>query len=146
MKFMSSLSLSKISEDLHKGGESSTFERLSSSRHLADLRLIFLVTVMIMFTALILSVILYFTGLVTAAAAFVGAILTVGGGTLAWTYQTGSARLGVVDLFACEIKTLCAVVVVADVVKRYTDLFSDGPRLVKPHHVHGVICPISVAA
>jgi hypothetical protein len=27
----------------------------------------------------------------------------------AWCYQTGSARLGIVDLFACEITTLCRI-------------------------------------
>ena len=31
------------------------------------------------------------------------------GGALTWGYQVGSARLGGVDLFACEISTLCRV-------------------------------------
>ncbi len=46
---------------------------------------------------------------------------------LAWTYQTGSARLGVVDLFACEIATLCRVAAVVDMVPRYIALFYAGP-------------------
>ena len=52
---------------------------------------------------------------------FIGAICALGGGVLAWTYQTGSARLGVVDLFACEIATLCRVGAVVDMVQRYVD-------------------------
>jgi hypothetical protein len=34
--------------------------------------------------------------------------------------RVGSARLGVVDLFACEISTLCRVALVTDAVGRYT--------------------------
>ena len=47
---------------------------------------------------------------------------------LAWTYQAGSARLGVVDLFACEIATLCRVSAVVEMVQRYVDLFQRGPQ------------------
>ena len=59
---------------------------------------------------------------------FIGAIFILGGGVLAWTYQTGSARLGVVDLFACEIATLCRVGAVVDMVQRYIALFERGPQ------------------
>ena len=37
-------------------------------------------------------------------------IFSIFGAMFAWAYQTGSARLGVVDLFACEIGTLCRVI------------------------------------
>jgi hypothetical protein len=47
--------------------------------------------------------------------------LALFGGILAWAYQKGSNRLGVVDLFACEIDTLCRVVTVAETVKTLTD-------------------------
>ena len=47
-----------------------------------------------------------------------------------------SARLGVVDLFACEIATLCRVGAVVDMVQRYVDLFETGPRAV-PHAIDG---------
>jgi hypothetical protein len=60
--------------------------------------------------------------------AFIGAIGAVGCGVLAWTYQTGSIRLGVVDLFACEIATLCRVTAVTDMIPRYVRLFDDGAR------------------
>lgn len=39
----------------------------------------------------------------------ISAVLAGLGGIIAWCYQTGSARLGVVDLFACEITTLCRI-------------------------------------
>ena len=56
---------------------------------------------------------------------------------LAWTYQAGSARLGVVDLFACEIATLCRVAAVIDMVQRYIDLFHTGPEMPLPHAIDG---------
>jgi len=49
------------------------------------------------------------------------------GALFAWAYQTGSARLGVVDLFACEITTLCRVVSVVDTVRRFVTAFDQGP-------------------
>ena len=57
-----------------------------------------------------------------AAAAFVGLLATgvaVVGAICAWAHKIGSARLGVVDLFACEISTLCRVTLVTDTVGRF---------------------------
>jgi hypothetical protein len=71
------------------------------------------------------------------AGVFIGAIGAMGCAVLAWTYQTGSARLGVVDLFACEIATLCRVAAVIDMVPRYIDLFHTGPKMVLPHAIDG---------
>jgi hypothetical protein len=62
MWFLSSLSPSKIPKDLHQGGEASTFERLTSSRHVADLRLIFLITLVIMAVGFVIATILCFYG------------------------------------------------------------------------------------
>ena len=45
---------------------------------------------------------------------------------IAWAYQRGSARLGVVDLFACEISTLCRVATVVDSAKRYINEYEQG--------------------
>jgi|SRR5271168_3462967 len=56
-------------------------------------------------------------------------VLAVFGGVLAWAYQVASARLGVVDLFACEISTLCRVAAVVDTVRRYVDKFDQGPAV-----------------
>ena len=157
MRFLSSLSPFEILRQLRKGQESSTFERLGGSRHVADLRLIFSVTIIIMIAASILALVFCFelrvmttwpeiqsshSGWIWARLAlssiadsgvFIGAIGAVGCGVLAWTYQAGSARLGVVDLFACEIATLCRVAAVIDMVQRYIDLFHTGPEMPLPH-------------
>jgi hypothetical protein len=146
-----SLSPFQILRQLRQGQESSTFERLGRSRHVADLRLIFSVTVMLIVVTSIVALAFCFqselmsrwkemqatdsdwtwTRLAFAAiadsGAFIGAIGAVGCGVLAWTYQSGSARLGVVDLFACEIATLCRVAAVTDMVPRYIRLFQSGP-------------------
>ena len=50
-----------------------------------------------------------------------GGALGIMGGILVWAYQTGNKRLGVVDLFACEIDTLCRVVTVMNLAARLTD-------------------------
>jgi hypothetical protein len=158
MQFLSSLSPATIVRQLREGQESSTFERLSRSRHVADLRLIFSIAVIIMIVASVLALLFCFEyqvmsswkdiqtsnsrwiwpRLVFAAIAdsgpFIGAVGAVGCGVLAWTYQAGSARLGVVDLFACEIATLCRVAAVVDMVPRYTALFHDGPVATEQSH------------
>lgn len=46
-----------------------------------------------------------------------GPALVVFGGVVSWAYKTGSSRLGVVDLFACEISTLCRVLTVVEAVR-----------------------------
>jgi hypothetical protein len=147
-----SLSPFQILRQLRQGQESSTFERLGQSRHVADLRLIFSVTVILIVVASVVALAFCFqselmskwkemqatdsdwtwTRLAFAAiadsGAFIGAIGALGCGVLAWTYQSGSARLGVVDLFACEIATLCRVAAVTDMVPRYIRLFESGPN------------------
>ena len=157
---MSVLSPVAILRQLRSGKESSTFERLGRSRHVADLRLIFSVTVILMIVGVIAALAFCFEyqvvsnwkelhgstsdwpwvrqafAAIVASGPFVGAIFILGGGVLAWTYQAGSARLGVVDLFACEIATLCRVGAVVDMVQRYVDLFETGPRAV-PHAIDG---------
>lgn len=151
LSFLSSLWPAAIRRQLHEGGERSTFERLSTSRHVADLRLIFSVAVIIVVLATVLAWgFCFYDQMMTrwgdiqsshsdwiwlkiAFAAvrdsgmFIGAVGAVGCGVVAWTYQAGSARLGVVDLFACEIATLCRVASVTDMVGRYIALFDAEP-------------------
>ena len=87
-----------------------TIDRLVHSKHVQDLRWIAnlggLVAVVGIASIVIMlsrgSKIPEILGLLTALIAAVG-------GILAWCYQTGSARLGIVDLFACEITTICRV-------------------------------------
>jgi len=56
-------------------------------------------------------------------------MLGVLGAVLTWAYQAGSARLGVVDLFACEISTLCRVASVVDTVHLQIEKFKKGPAV-----------------
>jgi hypothetical protein len=161
MNIVSALSPFEILRQLRQSGESSTFERLGRSRHVADLRLIFSVTVIIMIVGSIFALVFCFErevmtswkdvkeshgdwiwarllfNAVADSGAFVGAIGAVGCGVLAWTYQTGSARLGVVDLFACEIATLCRVAIVVEMVQRYVALFDSGPIATQPRELDG---------
>jgi hypothetical protein len=54
---------------------------------------------------------------------YVGPALTIYGAIVAWSYLSASKRLGIVDLFACEIKTLCRVGTIFDVGKRYVAMY-----------------------
>ena len=161
MGIASILSPFAIIRQLRLGRESSTFERLGRSRHVADLRLIFSVSVILMIIGTIAALGFSFEAQLidnwkelhdstkiwpwirqviaagAGAAPFIGAIWGVGGGVLAWTYQSGSGRLGVVDLFACEIATLCRVAAVSDMVQRYVTLFEAGPGVDVPHPIDG---------
>jgi hypothetical protein len=139
MHFLSSLSPVTILRQLRQREDAATFERLKVSQHVADLRLIFSVTAMIMVGASLLAIAFCLQhqvlnnweqveashggwiwvrlgfGAIADSGPFIGAVGAIGCGVLAWTYQTGSARLGVVDLFACEIATLCRVAAVGRV-------------------------------
>jgi hypothetical protein len=91
--------------------QSSTFRRLLTSRHVLDLQLIYIVTLLAT-----IGLLAWLVFPPNSSSVFgelngqsFGALLLVCGTILAWAYQTGSKRLGVVDLFACEIVTLCRV-------------------------------------
>ena len=68
-------------------------------------------------------------------------VLSVVGAILAWAYLAGSARLGVVDLFACEISTICKVVTVIDAIQRHVGRFRQGPPS-DPGHDGGTLVPV----
>jgi hypothetical protein len=145
---------------LETGNPAATLDRLFSSQHVNDLRLIvasFLVAVFLVFLlGLPLSIentvvgqwpaiISRKTNWIFVRVAFGAAasfltffmpVVAVFGAVLAWAYQVGSARLGVVDLFACEISTLCRVVTVVDTVGRCVGMFEQGPPAT-PAGVHG---------
>lgn len=88
-----------------------TFDRLIHSKHVGDLRGIALVT---MGAAIFAIVALSITAATVKMSPYeiivsIGAVFAGIGGIIAWCYQTGSGRLGIVDLFACEITTLCRI-------------------------------------
>ena len=114
--------------------QSSTFRRLLSSQHVRDLRWIFAATMAVMLYVVVWHAIVAWNfwpfpelrDLVGVEPEqnqemerkLVGAVLLACGWILAWTYQTGSKRLGVVDLFGCEIVTLCRVGTIVDLVPK----------------------------
>ena len=61
------------------------------------------------------------------AIAYIGSAIPIFGAIIAWTYLSASARLGIVDLFACEIATLCRVGTLFDVGQRYVDMIKKNP-------------------
>lgn len=141
-------SLKTFARPLRTGDPVATIDRLFTSRHVSDLQLIiavaFLLLVVLLIVDLCFSIenqflsqspsIASVRGLLDVAVAAVMSFLTffssvfvIFGAIVAWAYQVGSARLGVIDLFACEISTLCRVAAVSDTVRRRIDKFNEGP-------------------
>jgi hypothetical protein len=141
--------LEKLQHRLGTGNPAATIDRLFTSKHVTDLRLIagLTLTGVVLAAAIglplsvlqnifstkisplsVRNLILVTIKVLSSATAgfltFFGTVLAVLGAVLAWVYQTGSARLGLVDLFACEISTLCRVVTIVDVVSRYIARFN----------------------
>ncbi len=135
---------------LKTGNPTDTVDRLFDSQHVNDLRLIaatgFVLTLLAFAVALTgavgfclsawtpaegatlprLIVFLVQNGGVHLLTIF-APVAAIFGGILAWAYQVGSARLGVVDLFACEIDTLSRVITVMGMVGLMVDRYGDSP-------------------
>jgi hypothetical protein len=111
---------------LREEQSAATLNRLLRSRHVGDLRLIFSVTGYLCIAAFVIGI--FFVALLGAEIGSVGALLggliALASGVVAWTYQSGNSRLGTVDLFACEITTLCRVCTIVDLTRRYVDAFN----------------------
>jgi hypothetical protein len=102
-----------------------TIDRLLYSKHVKDLRLIASICtfaaslVALALIVLVAGVFVYDTAHWEAHWEFYKVVVPFGiavfvglSGVIAWCYKTGSARLGMVDLFACEITTLCRICVI----------------------------------
>ena len=104
--------------ELERTGPSLTFERLCTSRHIDDLQAIASVAI---FTIAICFVLLAMMSWNLAAwkdqMIFLGGIIATATAALSWTYQSGSRRLGAVDLFASEISAICRVCLIVDFAK-----------------------------
>jgi hypothetical protein len=147
------LLLDLIGRTVRTDEEADTINRLFKSKHLKDLRLIVNVTLWTFLLMLPVGLLVSFEyqwvnhwdlvknqpvpqwvyiHLLFAGGASLLAWLAPGvaivGAVLAWAYQAGSARLGVVDLFACEVSTLCRIMSVLDTVRRMTDNFDTRPE------------------
>jgi hypothetical protein len=151
----------RLGSYLRTGDEACTMDRLLKSIHVKDLQLLVIIALGSVFLVLVLGLAMaigtelmtnwdnhqfsmtwefwsfvtkwVFLGTKSFLTIF-GPVLAILGAILTWAYQVGSARLGVVDLFACEISTLCRVITVFDAVQRYIDGFNESPT-VKPEDV-----------
>jgi hypothetical protein len=146
--------LSPIAALVKTGDETDTVDRLFVSKHINDLRMIvaaaFIALGVVFVVALVSGWCFYvfdwdlaknsdakqivMQRAVAGCAAFLrifGPTTALFGVILAWAYQRGSNRLGVVDLFACEIDTLCRVVTVIDMVRQLVQARSE--KAIPPH-------------
>lgn len=124
--------LAPIARMLHTNDDAATVNRLFVSKPVKDLRLIiaFSLAGVAIAGAVGLGVSLadgfrhhkLFSNL-GSFGTFFAPVLGIFGAVLAWAYQAGSVRLGIVDLFACEIDTLCRVALVVDSVPRSIEAF-----------------------
>jgi hypothetical protein len=117
---------------LKTGNPAATMDRLFVSKHVDDLRFIVAVAAVLLSISIVLCLVYacetaptpgpgFLWNVVKVLAVFFGQLATVSavfGAIGAWAYKAGSTRLGVVDLFACEISTLCRVTLVTDTVGR----------------------------
>jgi hypothetical protein len=105
-------------EDLDAPDAASTLFRLFRSKHVSDLKMVLYAAFVLFCMCVVIAAFwVYSVGIrdlfnptgSPAAVTLVGSIVPISGAIMAWTYLTASKRLGVVDLFACEIATLCRV-------------------------------------
>jgi hypothetical protein len=98
-------------------GPAHTFARLCTSQHLEDLQLL------ASLTAIVAIGIIYgiVTGMLASNATFVGGLVAATAAVLNWAYQSGSRRIGAVDLFACEISVICRVNLVVNFAQTSVD-------------------------
>lgn len=149
LRFPAPMSPLLLLKRLREDGSSATLNRLGTSQHVADLRFMFSATLYVIAFATVFATVFgywhaisddwqkeistahstwlwvrLFGDSIVAIAPFVGAVIAVGCGIVGWAYQSGSARLGIVDLFACEIGTICRVCAISDLTRRYVDAFN----------------------
>jgi len=141
----------KTYRELKPRDTAATVYRLFRSKHVTELKLIAHLTVVAAYLVVVLGAILEgfthwsqiylddgswcWTAVAIALQAllvYVGPVLAAGGIILAWIYQQGSTRLGIIDLFASEITTLCRATTILDYMKRLTDDFYARPRSIVP--------------
>jgi len=151
LSLLSPLATVRTYRRLRQDGTAATLDRLFISRHVLDLRLIasasVLAAILVFFVAGVLEYTTHRAEIVAADGTwdaiekwagaahdfliYVGPALAVCGVILAWVYQQGSTRLGIVDLFACEITTLCRVGTILDFAKQFIKDFDKEPEATK---------------
>jgi hypothetical protein len=116
----------------------STFFRFFRSKHVVDFRFIIATAIILLVILIILVIVAGFIDAKTSSRfltsefikfvfTYFGSAFTICGAIVAWAYLSASARLGIVDLFACEISTLCRVGSIFDIGKHYVDQYDTSP-------------------
>jgi hypothetical protein len=105
-----------------------TLFRFFRSKHVLDLKRIVLLTVTLLIIYLVsLAHAGTFRGNGEETIKVVFPALGATGVVIAWAYRSAAARLGVVDLFACEISTLCRVGTIMDIGNQYVKDYANPP-------------------
>ena len=127
----------------------STIYRFFRSKHVVDLKLFAMIAIVIgtgSFLVICLKGILLllqqhhiqtgssFDPILDALAADAGKVLGVSGIIVAWAYRSACTRLGVVDLFACEVGTLCRVGSLFNIGRKYIAEY-DADRSARPQGI-----------
>jgi len=117
-------------KNLTRHGPASTFIRLFNSRHVADLQLIFLSSIVLMIFGVIFAYewqACFPSSVLISSGGLISAIVAAGCSVSAWCYVTGSSRLGVVDLFSCEIATICKAITITETVANMVEMLDAPP-------------------
>jgi hypothetical protein len=129
---------SEPASQLSEEEAASTLFRFFRSRHVVDLRLIVVTILGLLALYLVIIAIgalveYYHHPEVSQAEMLirlVGPAVGIAGLIVSWAYKSASTRLGIIDLFGCEIGTLCRVGTIFDVGTRYVSAY-DGVASVK---------------
>jgi hypothetical protein len=134
--------LLKPSTKLTAAEASSTIYRFFRSKHVVDLKVFALIAMTVgagAFMVLLMAGVFYCLGVyqlslwphlkqvVDALSVDAGKLLGLTGVVLVWAYRSACTRLGVVDLYACEIGTLCRVGTIFDIGRKYVAQYAAGP-------------------
>jgi hypothetical protein len=90
-------------KELQETGPAFTFARLCTSRHLEDLQWLAFFMLILVLGAIGIMVYGFRTDTLAQNGAIATALGAAAAAVLNWTYQSGSRRIGAVDLFAHEI-------------------------------------------
>jgi len=125
---------------------SSTIYRFFRSKHVVDLKVFALISMAVGAGAILVLVMAggfyilkayqlqplpHLAEVVDALQKDAGKVLGLTGLVLVWAYRSACTRLGVVDLFACEIGTLCRVGTLFDIGRKYVAQYAAGPAASK---------------
>ncbi len=126
-----------VPEDKLTAEESaSSLFRFFRSKHVGDLKAIFVLTISVLVVHLVIAFYLSRHAVPTTSHTvdtYFGGAVPIYGAIIAWAYLNAGKRLGVVDLFACEISTLCRVSALFDVGRYYVAAYRDESNIQDKH-------------